>query len=164
MPAKTKNLETMTKNLTRAEKAAREQAEADCLPGRLPTTAPPSLKDNPAAKKYWRTYIKQMEGYGILDQLDTETLATYCAALARRDSLSSLCQTLMDTLSKAPNANAAVERVENVDGVLARLQTHEKNLLSYANALGLTPDSRARLARKRAAAAVEEESDGDLFG
>jgi hypothetical protein len=47
--------------------------------------------------------------------------------------------------------------------VTAKLQTLERNLLTYADKLGLTPTGRVRLAQKRAEAATFD-PDGDLYG
>ena len=45
------------------------------------------------------------------------------------------------------------------------MQSLERNILQYAEKLGLTPSGRVRLAQKRAAAAAEnKDPDGDLFG
>ena len=52
-----------------------------------------------------------------------------------------------------------------LDAVSAKMQSLERNILQYAEKLGLTPSGRVRLAQKRAAAAAESrDPDGDLFG
>ena len=50
-----------------------------------------------------------------------------------------------------------------MDTLTGKLQALERNLLQYAEKLGLTPTGRVRLAQKRAQAAAPE-PDGDLFG
>jgi len=47
-----------------------------------------------------------------------------------------------------------------------KMQSLERNILQYAEKLGLTPSGRVRLAQKRAqaAAAAQADPDGDLFG
>ena len=99
----------------------------------------------------------------ILDDLDGEMLAVYCAALSRRDSLNSLCRELMDHVDREKDPEARLDLVGKLDGVISKLQAHEKTLLSYADKLGMTPEARVRLARKRAAQ-VEQTPDDDLFG
>ena len=47
-------------------------------------------------------------------------------------------------------------------GLSDSLQSIEREILSYASKLGLTPESRARLA-KRIAEQDEDDPDGDLF-
>ena len=59
---------------------------------------------------------------------------------------------------------AILELVNKLDTILSKLQAHEKILLSFADKLGMTPEARVRLARRRAAQAVQLDPDGDLFG
>ena len=54
--------------------------------------------------------------------------------------------------------------MSKLDTLTGKLQALERNLLQYAEKLGLTPSGRVRLAQKRAQAAAEPEPDGDLFG
>lgn len=148
MPTVAKASENINKHLTKDEIAAREQAEAEVMPLRpeLSMKPPRMLKGNKAAKRYWNSVLKRMEGYAILDVLDTDTLGIYCLQMARRDKLE-------DALADAADPSAAAKE----------LQALEKLLLSYAEKLGLTPASRVALARKRAAAVEVEERDY-LFG
>ena len=55
------------------------------------------------------------------------------------------------------------EAVSKLDTLTGKLQALERNLLQYAEKLGLTPSGRVRLAQKRAQAAAPEPDD-DLFG
>ena len=135
MSANAKPLENQTKHLTNAEKAARQAAEEAYLPNRkAKLKMPEAVKADKAAASYWRSILKRMEGTGILDDLDAEILGIYCLGLSRRDEL-------LD---------------------LKALLALEKQLLAYADKLGLTPESRVRLARKRAA--QETEAIDPLFG
>ena len=135
MSANAKPLENQTKHLTNAEKAARQAAEEAYLPNRkAKLKMPEAVKADKAAASYWRSIIKRMEGTGILDDLDAEILGIYCRGLSRRDQLTEI----------------------------KPLLTLEKQLLAYADKLGLTPESRVRLARKRAA--QEAEAIDPLFG
>ena len=59
--------------------------------------------------------------------------------------------------------DALVEAAAKLDALTGKLQALERNILQYAEKLGLTPSGRVRLAQKRAQAAAEE-PDGDLFG
>ena len=52
---------------------------------------------------------------------------------------------------------------DQMEGINKSIQALERNLLQYAEKLGLTPTGRVRLAQKRAQAAAPE-PDGDLFG
>lgn len=58
-----------------------------------------------------------------------------------------------------------IEAVSKLDTLTGKLQALERNLLQYADKLGLTPSGRVRLAQKRAEqAAAKVDPDGDLFG
>ena len=60
---------------------------------------------------------------------------------------------------------AVAEAVSKLDTVSGKMQSLERNILQYAEKLGLTPSGRVRLAQKRAqAAAGSRDPDGDLFG
>lgn len=148
MPAVAKASENINKHLTKDEITAREQAEAEVMPLRpeLNMRPPRMLRGNSAARRYWNSVLERMEGYAILDVLDSDTLGIYCLQMARRDKLEK-------DLAKAEDPSAAAKE----------LQSLEKLLLSYAEKLGLTPASRVALARKRAAVVEGEERDY-LFG
>lgn len=145
------------------------------------------------ANAYWNQILKQMEGLALLDDLDSTVLAGYCSMLARRDQTTLLIGQLMDRLgvqgavedgAKRRKKDAAlsdrewedsakskpvlmpdelVEAAAKLDALTGKLQALERNILQYAEKLGLTPSGRVRLAQKRAQAAAEE-PDGDLFG
>ena len=154
---------------------------------------PGFIAGNKAANAYWNQILKRMEGLALLDDLDSEMLAGYCSMLARRDQTILLIGQLMDRLgvaaavrdgqarrkksdamtddeweaSGAPPAmtpDELIEAVSKLDTLTGKLQALERNLLQYAEKLGLTPSGRVRLAQKRAQAAAEPEPDGDLFG
>lgn len=166
MPAKSKPVANMAKNLTKAEREAREQAEAETLPARTRVNlkAPAYVREDKAAAKYWRQTIKRMEGITLLDDLDTEMLAVYCTMLARRDDMSKLCRAVLDESSKDnPEPDTLLESIGKLDSLMTKLQGQEKAVLQYAEKLGLTPSGRVRLARKRAEERAVSDDD-DLFG
>ena len=61
---------------------------------------------------------------------------------------------------------AIADAAAKLDAVSGKMQSLERNILQYAEKLGLTPSGRVRLAQKRAQAAAEARADpdGDLFG
>ena len=61
---------------------------------------------------------------------------------------------------------AVEEAAARLDAVSGKMQSLERNILQYAEKLGLTPSGRVRLAQKRAQAAAEARADpdGDLYG
>lgn len=166
MPANVKAGDNLQKHLTKAEIEARQQAEAEYVPDRSVNQKPPSsLNKDAAAKRYWKTILGRMEGLAILDDLDREMLAIYCGALSRRDDLQKLCREMMTRAGAETDPKERLALIGELDGLISKLQGHEKTLLSYADKLGMTPEARVRLARKRAAqAALELEPDADLFG
>lgn len=145
------------------------------------------------ANAYWNQIIKQMEGLVLLDDLDATVLAGYCSMLARRDRTTLLVGQLMARLgvqgavedgAKRKKSDTAlsdrewetsardgpamtpdeiIEAAAKLDALTGKLQALERNVLQYADKLGLTPAGRVRLAQKRAAAAGTEHVD-DLFG
>ena len=154
---------------------------------------PAIVSSSKRANAYWNQILKQMEGLALLDDLDATVLAGYCSMLARRDQTVLLIGQLMDRLGvqgavedgtrrrrkdaalsdqewedsakAAPvlTPDALVEAAAKLDALTGKLQALERNILQYAEKLGLTPSGRVRLAQKRAQAAAEE-PDGDLFG
>ena len=157
MPTPVKTLDNMSKHLTKAEIAEREAAEAQQLPARK-LKKPKLILQDKAALKHWNRIIRDMQGLDILDVLDTDALAIYCAKLARRDDLQTQYLSWRDGYYEDPN-NATLKVMISLSD---SLQSIEREILSYASKLGLTPESRARLA-KRIAEQDEADPDGDLF-
>ena len=165
MPANVKVSDNQEKHLTKAEIQARQAAEAAVMPDRpAALKVPRSLNKDPVAQRYWKSILERMEGLAILDDLDSEMLAIYCSALSRRDALNALCRSLVSEMAKADGNEKKLELANKLDSLMAKVQAHEKLLLSYADKMGMTPEARARLARKRAAQEAEADPDADLFG
>ena len=153
---------------------------------------PAIVSSNKRANAYWNQTLKQMDGLVLLDDLDSTVLAGYCSMLARRDQTVLLVNQLMDRLGvqKAVEDGARrrksdarmsdreweasarsdpimspdelVEAVSKLDALTGKLQALERNVLQYADKLGLTPSGRVRLAQRRAAAGADQTDD--LFG
>lgn len=170
MPTLPKALDNMSKNLTQEERELREQAEEGVLPdrGREPNLERPALMTkNPTAARYWRKVLERMDGLVILDDLDSDTLGVYCVMLARYEQQCKLLATTSKQLKDAKgDPEAVAEAVSKLDTMSGKMQSLERNILQYAEKLGLTPSGRVRLAQKRAqaAAAAQADPDGDLFG
>ncbi|MCI9366849.1 MAG: P27 family phage terminase small subunit [Oscillospiraceae bacterium] len=154
---------------------------------------PAIVRANKRANAYWNQILKQMEGVVLLDDLDATVLAGYCSMLARRDQTTLLIAQLMDKLgvqgavedgakrrkkdadlsdreweesakgAQVLSPDELVEAAAKLDALTGKLQALERNILQYAEKLGLTPSGRVRLAQRRAKAAAEEPDD-DLFG
>lgn len=157
MPTPPKTLSNMNKHLTRDEAEARSAAESALLPTRK-LKRPKLITQDKAAGKHWTRLLKDMEGMEILDVLDTDALAIYCAKLARRDDLQAKYLEYRARYDATPE-NATLKLMINLS---AELQAVERDLLAYASKLGLTPESRARLARRMAEQDAGDPDD-DLF-
>lgn len=168
MAKKAKTLDAMSKNLTKAERTAREEAEAAVMPdrSRVNLKAPAYVRNDKASAKYWRSILKRMEGISLLDDLDTEILAVYCSMLSRRDATQAMyARLIQDSKSTELDSEAVVAILGKMDSLLVKLQGQERSILQYADKLGLTPSGRVALARKRAAKVGSEVGDDDdLFG
>ena len=158
MPTPTKALSAMSKNLTSDEKDARLAAEASVNPdrGEIVLKKPSWLTGR--GKKYWDSILERMDGTAILDDLDAEMLAIYCAQLQERDALQA-------DLKRARSPGDGEEPdMELILALTKQLNAKDAKIRDYASELGCTPSGRVRLAQKRAAKAAEVDVDGDLFG
>ena len=170
MPTSPKPVDNMDKNLTAEERELRARAEDGVIPdrGRESRLEPPAIMTkNPAAKRYWRKVIERMDGLVILDDLDSDALGVYCVMLARYEQQCRLlAQATKELKAAAEEPGAVSEAVAKLDSLNGKMQSVERNILQYAEKLGLTPSGRVRLAQKRAQAAAEARADpdGDLFG
>ena len=155
MPTPTKSADAMSKHMTKDEKDARQQAEASVNPdrGEVVLKKPPWLTGR--GKKYWDSILDRMEGTSILDDLDTELLAIYCAQLQERDALQADLKKARGAEDPDPDLIKSLNK--QIDG-------KDRLIKDYGSALGCTPEGRVRLAQKRAAKVAEVDVDGDLFG
>lgn len=165
-----KALEHMSKNLTTAERQLRQQAEEGVIPDRGRESSmekPAIMTKNAAASRYWRKVLERMEGLAILDDLDSDALGVYCVMMARYETQSKVLSQVIRQLKDAGgDPETVADAVSKLDAVSGKMQSLERNILQYAEKLGLTPSGRVRLAQKRAQAAAEARADpdGDLFG
>ncbi|MBD9090637.1 MAG: P27 family phage terminase small subunit [Clostridiales bacterium] len=170
MPTPAKPLENMNKNLTDEERQLREQAEEGVIPDRGRESRmekPAIMTKNAAAGRYWRKVLERMDGLVILDDLDSDALGVYCVMMARYEAQCRLLAQAAKGLKEARDDPEAVEEAAaRLDAVSGKMQSLERNILQYAEKLGLTPSGRVRLAQKRAQAAAEARADpdGDLYG
>lgn len=170
MPTQPKLGEDMTKHMTQAEQEERAQAEEGVIPDRgreVQLEMPAIMKKNTAAGRYWKKVLERMEGLVILDDLDSDALGVYCVMMARYETQCKLFSLASKQLKDAKDDPEAVaDAVSKLDTTSGKMQSLERNILQYAEKLGLTPSGRIRLAQKRAAAAAEARADpdGDLFG
>lgn len=170
MPTPPKALDNMSKNLTDEERQFRQQAEEGVIPDRGRESRmekPAIMTKNAAAGRYWKKVLDRMDGLVILDDLDSDALGVYCVMMARYETQCRLLASASKALKDAKSDPEAVaDAVSKLDTVSGKMQSLERNILQYAEKLGLTPSGRVRLAQKRAQAAADARSDpdGDLYG
>jgi len=157
VPTAVKTVENMSKHLTIAERKARMAQEDAALPTRK-LKKPKLIIQDKAAGKHWTRILKDMDGLEILDVLDSDALSIYCAKLARRDDLQSKYLQMRDRYNDSPENSTLNTMIK----LSSELQAVERDLLAYAGKLGLTPESRTRLA-KRMAEQEPYDPDDDLF-
>lgn len=158
MPTPVKNLDNMSKHLTKEEIEARAGAQAAALPSRRPKK-PKLVTQDKAASRHWARILKDMQELEILDVLDTDALAIYCAKLSRRDRLQS---EYLELITRLDEGEEYMNTLRASIKLSEALQASEREILAYASKLGLTPESRIRLA-KRLAEQEDEDPDADLF-
>ena len=157
LPTPVKNLDNMSKHLTKEELEARAFAQAAALPCRK-LKKPKLITLDKAASQHWARILKDMKDLEILDVLDTDALAIYCAKLSRRDRLQ---LEYLALIQKDP-AETDLNVIRSSIKLSEALQSAEREILAYASKLGLTPESRVRLA-KRLADQEDADPDADLF-
>ena len=121
-----------------------------------------------------------MKGITLLDNVDTDLLASYCLAKASEDALreelrsihGKTDRTLNRTLERFVNGEYADNEypakvlrtaMGNEIALLKALQGQERLVISYQKELGLTPNARQRLAKKKAEERPVTEAD-ELYG
>ena len=86
-----------------------------------------------------------MKDYDILDLLDADTLGLYCSKLARWEEIERAYSELRERYREDGYQGKDLKLLAALS---SELQSLEAGILTYATKLGLTPDGRARLARR----------------
>lgn len=146
MPKNISSQGTMRKHQTLQEKESRKKEEERMKRTEVRLSAPDKVRRDAAAKKYWNRYVREIRELELLDNLDADMLGSYCMILARLDRIQEMLG----------------DGEPDMD-VVTKLESTERNALAYAQKLGLTPESRARLAKRRAEE-LPEDPDADLWG
>lgn len=169
MSTAAKRTENMAKNLTQEELLARQQAEEEVMPDRpegVKLQKPKLMNQDKVAYRYWEKVLERMKGLKILDNLDSDALGVYCSMLSRFERIGKQAAALSARIDEMDDLEPKdlVKLVEATNALESKTQALERNILQYAEKLGLTPSGRARLAVRRAENAGEEDPDADLFG
>lgn len=140
MPTPVKRSGNIRKHLTNAEKAARNRAEgALSRQGRVSLRCPKWL--DAEARGIFMETKRRLRGMELLDNADAEMLGIYCDAVAKYRATSKLV---------TPTADK---------DTIAGCQSWARLVASYGEKLGLTPNARARLAKKKAEGAQVDEME-----
>ncbi len=131
MPNPIKALDNMSKHLTRSERAARQEAERSITRETRVQIRCPDWLDQDARQVFEETKRK-LRGLNLLDTSDAAILAVYSDAYSKYMAESS---SLGDHPSKDDRES---------------LRSWARLIKGYAADLGLTPNARARLAKKKA--------------
>ena len=145
MPTPVKNLDNMSKHLTKDELEARAAAQALGLPCRKPKK-PKLITQDKAASRHWARILKDMQDLEILDVLDTDALAIYCAKLSRRDRLQEEYLRLIaaedldlnvirSSVKLSEALQSAVEEVRRSGGDTIRIATFKSVAVSWLPAM-----------------------------
>jgi len=131
------------------------QAEADQL------QKPPTWLRDAVAKKEWKRLVEQFTKLSVISNLDLNNLGAYCNAYS--SYLAATKQLKKEPLTIAyTNKFGATNMIENP---LIKIQIkYSDEMKKYSNLLGLTVDSRLKVARLKLEKATDEIEDkfGDI--
>lgn len=145
-----KRLENTSKHLTNAEKERREEGERAFKRNKdVLIQLPEYLNDDPEGQRIWVQVLNDAEEFGIFDNLDAETLGTYCSVTSR-------IITLRKKYRSCVNGHRKTSDMLDISKELRLLEGEQ---LSYASKMGLTPESRLRMSQKVAAEDMDDEED-----
>lgn len=143
-------IDNSKKHYTKEERERRKSAEAKQKRKKIKLIKPDFLHDDQVAEAIWDRTVKLMKGIELLDNVDADMLARYCCIASRVQLLTQIMQ--RDAL-----ATNSIDK-----DLLQRVEATERLMATYAEKMGLTPAGRARLSKKKAEEAKDE--DDDLYG
>jgi len=126
------------KHWTLAEAEARQAAAESMKRERVVLRVPDWLGEE--ARKVWASLRRRLAGMELLDNLDAEMLGIYCDAVVHYRDAS---KTLRD-----PDHAVTDEDVKSA-------QAWARIISAYAEKLGLSPNARARLGKKKAEKTID---------
>lgn len=147
-----KKVENLKGHLSNEELEERERQEGAFRREKVEIRMPESLSNDITGQQVWAQTLNDADTFGIFDNLDSETLGSYCSIISR---ITSLRKKYISALN-GHRKNADVLELSK------ELRLLEASQLNYAGKLGLTPESRVRLAQKLVP--PENDPDDDLYG
>ena len=147
-----KKVENLKGHLSNEELEERERQEGAFRREKVEIRMPESLSNDITGQQVWSQTLNDADTFGIFDNLDSETLGSYCSIVSR---ITSLRKKYLSALN-GHRKNADVLELSK------ELRLLEASQLNYAGKLGLTPESRVRLVQKLVP--PETDPDDDLYG
>lgn len=147
-----KKVENLKGHLSNEKIEERERQEGAFQREKVEIRMPESLSNDITGQQIWAQTLNDADTFGIFDNLDSETLGSYCSIVSR---ITSLRKKYISALN-GHRKNADVLELSK------ELRLLEASQLNYAGKLGLTPESRVRLAQKLVM--PETDPDDDLYG
>ena len=148
-----KSIENLQGHLTNEEKEQRERAENAFRRDEVLIQLPEYLNDDPEGQRIWCRVLEDAETFKLFDNLDAETLGTYCSVTSR----------IIALRKKYLSCARGHRKTSDLLDISRELRLLEGEQLTYASKMGLTPDSRFRLARNLGGG-EEEDFGEDLYG
>lgn len=148
---KPKVLGNIMGHITAEQRQGREESEARFRRDEVLLSLPAYMNDDADAIAVWVQTCEDAEAFGIFDNLDRDTLGSYCMITSRILALRRVYK------------QAIEDGDDDMLGLARELRQQETLQLSYANKLGLTPESRARLALRMAGPPEKDAADA-LYG
>ena len=150
-----KSLGNMSGHLTNQEKQRREQGQKrfsrknrdDVL-----SQIPDYLEGDEVGQQVWCQTLFDAEELKIFDELDREVLGSFCCITSR----------IVDLRRKYRSAVNGHRKNSDVLDIAKEIRMLEAQQLTFASKMGLTPESRVRLAQLYTG--DEEEEGDDLYG
>lgn len=128
------------KNLTKAEKEARQRAEAQLQPNKDKVKCPSWLDKE--AKKEWRRVYKELEELSLLTNVDVTALAIYCDAYSKLLQANKEIET-RGMFVEYTNKAGATNTIENP--AVKTANKYADLIRKMCAEFGLTPSARCKL-------------------
>ncbi len=147
-----KSSANITGHLSAEERAERERQENRFRRENVSMEMPEYLAGDDEGKKLWNRILSDAAEFALFDDLDRDALGTYCCITSR----------IVALRKKYWSAVNGHRKNSEILDISKELRMQEALQLNYAGKLGLTPESRVRLAQK--ASEPEEDEGDDLYG
>lgn len=156
-----KSIDLQNGNLTCKQKIDREIEENSIVTGREQLEEPPSWLRNKAAKDEWKRLVEQLKTLKIISNLDLNNLGAYCNAYSWYIEVTKQLKKEPLIINYTNKANAT----NLIENPLIKIQMkYSDEMRKYASLLGLSIDSRLKLASLKGKKKNDEINDefGDI--